>query len=220
MRKRFRGRRPSAPMAISLTALFFAFGGVGYAATQLPSDSVGTRQLRNNSVTWFKIAPGTIGSARINQALVQTRVVGTCSGTNGAIGAITQSGHATCNPSMSKEFGTNSGATPITSSSTTVATLPLNAGTYLLLGDAYASNTGPTDSTLTCVLGVNTGSSVTRSITVPAGGQGALPINVASTAAPNRPPTPVVEGVMSCHQTGSTVSVTGQINAIQTADNS
>src|ERR1700744_953592 len=112
MFKRFRPRRPSAPMVISLVALFFAFGGVGYAATQLPKGSVGTKQLRENSVTWDKIAPGTVGNARINQTLVQTRVSGQCSGTNGAIGQVTQSGHVVCNPSASKEFGSTSTGTP------------------------------------------------------------------------------------------------------------
>jgi hypothetical protein len=105
MRKHFRPRRPSAPMVVALIALFFGFGGVGYAAITLPKNSVGTRQIRNNAVTWQKIAPGTVGSARINQALVQTRVVGTCMGTNGAIGSIAESGQVRCNPSASDEFG-------------------------------------------------------------------------------------------------------------------
>jgi hypothetical protein len=197
-------------MVISLTALFFAFGGAGYAATQL----------RNNSVTWFKIAPGTIGSGRINQALVQTRVVGTCSGTNGAIGAVLQSGHVTCNPSASKEFGTNGPATTVNGSSTQLATRQLNSGTYLLLGQAYANNTGGAPSDLSCTLQVPSGASITRSTTVPAGssttpGRAALPLQLASSV-----PTAGATSTLSCTQTGGTDSVTGQINAIQTAGNS
>jgi hypothetical protein len=203
-------------MVISLTALFFAFGGVGYAATQLPKNSVGTRQLRNNSVTWFKIAPGTIGSARINQALVQTRVVGTCSGTNGAIGAVLQSGRVTCNPSASKEFGTNGTTTSVGTSSTTVATRPLTSGTYLLLAEAYASNAGASPSTLTCALAVPGAQSQTRSTTVPAGGRAALPVNLASSV-----PTKGATSTLSCDtSSGTTASVIGQINALQTAGNS
>jgi hypothetical protein len=202
-------------MVISLVALFFAFGGVGYAATQLPRGSVGTKQLRENSVTWDKIAPGTVGSARINQALVQTRVSGTCTGTDGAIGQITQSGHVVCNPSASKEFGSSSAATPVTATSTTVASRPLTTGSYLLLGDAYASNTGASSSTVTCTLSVPGASTVTRTFTVRSGGQAALPINLASSVPPAG-----ATATLACTQTGSTVDVAGQINAIQTASNS
>src|SRR5262249_49613179 len=58
-------RRPSAPMAISLVALFMSVGGVGYAATSLPSDSVGTSQIRSEAVTYKKIRPGNVGSVRL-----------------------------------------------------------------------------------------------------------------------------------------------------------
>ncbi len=215
MSKRFRPRRPSAPMVISLVALFFAFGGVGYAATQLPRGSVGTRQLRDNAVTWNKIAPGTVGSARINQALVQTRVSESCGTNGGAIAQITQSGHVICDPSGSKEFGSSSAATPVTATSTTVASRPLTTGSYLLLGEAYASNTGPSTSTLTCTLSVPGALSQSRTITVRSAGQAALPINLASSV-----PTSGATSTLACTQTGSTGTVAGQINAVQTASNS
>jgi hypothetical protein len=47
-----------ANVAASL-ALFLALGGAAYAATQLPKNSVGTKQLRNGAVTASKIAKGT-----------------------------------------------------------------------------------------------------------------------------------------------------------------
>lgn len=215
MRKLFRSRRPSAPMVVSLVALFFAFGGVGYAAVTLPANSVGTRQIRNNAVTWQKIAPGTVGSARINQRLVQTRVVGTCTGTNGAIGSITQSGHVTCNPSASAEFGSNGAAAPITTSSTTFASRPLTAGNYLILAVAYVTTSGP--STVTCTLAVPGGSSQTRSVSTSGSAQVALPVNLASSV-----PAGGATGTLSCNQTApaATGTASGQINAIQTAGNS
>jgi hypothetical protein len=37
-------------MVISLIALFVALGGASYAAVSLPSNSVGTAQIRNNAV--------------------------------------------------------------------------------------------------------------------------------------------------------------------------
>ncbi|HTU88216.1 MAG TPA: hypothetical protein VMF57_21730 [Solirubrobacteraceae bacterium] len=216
MSKSFRLRRPSAPLIISVVALFFALGGVGYAAVALPKNSVGTKQIRNNAVTYQKIAPGTVGSARINQSLVQTRVTGTCTGTTGAIGAVTQSGHVTCNPSAPQEFGSSSTGTAVTGTAATVASRSLAAGSYLVFGEAYADNTGGTDSVLTCTLSVPSGSTQARTVTVPAGHQVALPINLASTA-----PTGGATSTLACTQTGGTaVSVDGQINAIQTASNS
>ncbi len=214
MLKSFRPRRPSAPLLISVAALFFACGGVSYAALSVPNNSVGNKQIRNNAVTYQKIAPGTIGSARINQALVQTRVTGTCTGTTGAIGAVTQSGHVTCNPSASQEFGSSSTGTAVTGTSVTVASRSLGAGSYLLLGEAYANNTGG-DSTLTCTLSVPSGSSQARTVTVPGGQRVALPINLASSV-----PSGGATSTLACTQTGGTVTVDGQINAVQTASNS
>ena len=41
---------------IALLALFIALGGTTYAATALPKNSVGPKQLRKNAVTNKKIA--------------------------------------------------------------------------------------------------------------------------------------------------------------------
>jgi hypothetical protein len=43
---------------VATVALFVALGGVGYAALTLPANSVGTRQLKNGSVTLRKISRG------------------------------------------------------------------------------------------------------------------------------------------------------------------
>ncbi len=41
---------------LALLALFIALGGTSYAATQLPANSVGTRQIRDSSVTKAKLS--------------------------------------------------------------------------------------------------------------------------------------------------------------------
>ncbi len=46
--------------AIAYLALFVALGGTSYAAVTLRAGSVGTRQLRNHSVTPVKLAKGSI----------------------------------------------------------------------------------------------------------------------------------------------------------------
>jgi hypothetical protein len=53
-------RAPSPAFVISLVALFVALGGTSYAATHLPKNSVGTKQLKNKAVTPAKIAHKTI----------------------------------------------------------------------------------------------------------------------------------------------------------------
>jgi hypothetical protein len=54
---RRRERRFSSAHAIAIAALFFALGGGAYAAvSSLPANSVGTKQLRNHSVTPVKLA--------------------------------------------------------------------------------------------------------------------------------------------------------------------
>jgi hypothetical protein len=47
--------RPSPALVVACTALLVALGGVSYAATVLPRNSVGTAQLRNNAVTSSKV---------------------------------------------------------------------------------------------------------------------------------------------------------------------
>ncbi len=43
---------------LAILALFVALGGTSYAATQLPVNSVGTRQIRRGAVTPSKLSPG------------------------------------------------------------------------------------------------------------------------------------------------------------------
>jgi len=46
---------PSPAMVVAMLALLVALGGVGYAATALPRNSVGTPQLKKNAVTSIKV---------------------------------------------------------------------------------------------------------------------------------------------------------------------
>jgi hypothetical protein len=51
-------------------ALFVALGGSAYAATKLPKNSVGTKQLKAGSVTTPKIKNGAIASAKIKDGAI------------------------------------------------------------------------------------------------------------------------------------------------------
>lgn len=55
-------RRPSPAMVVACTALIVALGGTGYAAINLPRNSVGNRQLRANAVTSGKVRNGSLTS--------------------------------------------------------------------------------------------------------------------------------------------------------------
>lgn len=56
---------PSPAMLVALIALFVSLGGVGYAATQLKKNSVGTKQLKKSAVTADKVKDGTLGGADV-----------------------------------------------------------------------------------------------------------------------------------------------------------
>jgi len=58
-------RRPRPALVISLIALFVALGGTTYAATTLPRNSVGTKQLQKNAVTASKIMNGAVTARKV-----------------------------------------------------------------------------------------------------------------------------------------------------------
>ena len=60
-------RRPTLSFAnvVSVLALFVALGGSAYAATQIPRNSVGTKQLKNRSITAAKIRNGAVTAAKL-----------------------------------------------------------------------------------------------------------------------------------------------------------
>ncbi len=210
-------RRPSAALVVAFVALFAALGGVGWAATQLPANSVGTRQLRNNAVTYQKIALHTIGAQRIDQNVVQVRVGGTCSGTKGAIGSIARSGGVSCNSTVPNEFGASGPAVTIKTASTTVTTKSLPSGSnYLVLANPSIAATGAASQvTVGCTLSVGSTNQF-RNITFPAatGTQlGVIPLQLASGSG---------TATVACSTDApSSTTVTGPsgLNAIQTGTN-
>jgi Collagen triple helix repeat (20 copies) len=58
--RRLKRYQPSPAMIVALVALFVAMGGGAYAAIVLPAGSVGTKQLKNSSVTAVKVKPGSL----------------------------------------------------------------------------------------------------------------------------------------------------------------
>ena len=85
-------RKPSAGLVIGLVALFVALGGGGaYAAFKLPSNSVGSQQLKNHSVGPTKL------TAWVDAQLNKVSKLNGTNGTNGANGSQGQAGAAGAN---------------------------------------------------------------------------------------------------------------------------
>lgn len=67
-----RSWRPSPAMTVALLALFVALGGTSYAVSVLPANSVGTTQIRDNSVTRAKLAHESITSVLVKDGSLTT----------------------------------------------------------------------------------------------------------------------------------------------------
>jgi hypothetical protein len=78
--------RPSPAIVIACVALLLALGGVSYAATALPRNSVGTAQLRNNAVTSSKVRNHSLLRADFKNGQVPRGPAGPA-GPTGATGA-------------------------------------------------------------------------------------------------------------------------------------
>jgi len=64
---RIKLHRPSPALVIALLALFVALGGTGYAALNLPRNSVGSKQLRKSAVRNVDIASNAVTGAKVRR---------------------------------------------------------------------------------------------------------------------------------------------------------
>jgi hypothetical protein len=239
-------RRPSASLIVSFAALFVALGGVGYAATQLPANSVGSAQLKNgsvgnwklkfNSVGARKIINGAVGGQQVNASQVQLRLSSTCS--TGAVSAVAQSGNVTCTPTLPNEYGTSASAVTLGTGSTTVATKSLNAGSsYLVLAYPHAVISGATGQhvEVDCTLsvpststpgGTPSSNTITKTLAVDLGSASQSNAGTIPLVLPVASATSAQTATVTCTDTATpstpapTVAVDGTLNAIQTASNS
>jgi hypothetical protein len=69
---------------ISTLCLFMLLGGGAYAATQLPKNSVGSKQIKNNAITGQKIKKGSIDTSKLTASAVAT--LKGAQGERGAVG--------------------------------------------------------------------------------------------------------------------------------------
>lgn len=164
--------RPSAPMAVSVVALFMSVGGVGYAAVSLPSNSVGSAQLKNEAVSYKKIVPNAVGAVRLankgvtnskirngavsykkiqpaavgtvraNLSQLQARVKDTCAA-GSAIGAMDSNGKVTCNPALPAQVGAAENTATVGAAPAVVTSFSLPGGpSYLAFANPMVTVTG------------------------------------------------------------------------------
>jgi hypothetical protein len=199
-------------------ALFLSLGGVGYAATQLPPNSVGNAQLRDGSVSYLKIRPSSVGRVRANTQQMQERVSNTCSAGT-AIGAIDQVGKVTCNSALPGEVGTTNNSATLSTKSTTVTSTTLSAGSlYLALANPTATATSgaiPEQVHVSCTLTVGS-NTATRTMTLRTNGTKG---DTTTQSVPLQATGPSGTGSVTCQSSAATptVSVTSALNAIQIA---
>ena len=82
-------RRPSYAEVVATAALFIALGGVSYAAVKIPNNSVGTKQLKKNSVNSSKVKNKSLLAADFKAGQLPQGPAGPtgAAGQNGAAGA-------------------------------------------------------------------------------------------------------------------------------------
>jgi hypothetical protein len=73
--RRILKRRPSPSMVVAFIALVAVMAGTGYAATTLPQNSVGSKQLKNNAVTSKDLKNGAVTSKKIKNGAVTSNKV-------------------------------------------------------------------------------------------------------------------------------------------------
>jgi hypothetical protein len=233
-------------MAVSAVALFMSVGGVGYAATSLPANSVGTAQLQNHAVTYKKITPNSVGAVRLadngvtnskirNGAVsyqkIQARAVGrvranldqlqarlrSACGAGTAIGGVDSLGNVTCNPARPAQIGAADKTTTLGTTAAAVNSVSLPAGaSYLVFANPTVSIAGTGTSPLVTVTCALAVGGATQSRTVTVD-------RGTSTSIPLQLAGPAGASSVSCSATvasGATlpaVSATTAINALQTA---
>jgi hypothetical protein len=110
-----------------LVCLFLLLGGGAYAATKLPANSVGTKQIRNGAVTQRKIIPVAVAMLRGGRGGAGPPG---STGLPGSVGAEGPTGPR--GPTAGKSTGTNDGWTPEVTNSQQIATSI--AGRLLVFG--------------------------------------------------------------------------------------
>jgi hypothetical protein len=151
-------KRLSYANVVASLALFLALGGVGYAATQLPNNSVGTPQLKANAVTTGKVKNGTLLKADFKSGQLPKGPKGDkgAKGDPGAQGAKGDQGiQGPIGPSDAYAAFRNTISPPALTASTTTTLMTLSipaAGNYAIFSKLPLDDANAGQRTHTCTL--------------------------------------------------------------------
>jgi hypothetical protein len=137
-------RLPSPALLVACVALLAALGGVSYAAGVLPKDSVGTAQLKKKAVTGAKLRKSAVTGAKVKNGTLMAadfkagQLPAGPQGPKGDPGIPGQQGPSGAGPGYISDFRFSVVVPAL--STTTVQTLDVPAGTYLLFARAEVNN--------------------------------------------------------------------------------
>jgi hypothetical protein len=146
---------PSPATVLAVVALAVAAGGTSYAATALPPNSVGTAQLKNNSVTSKKVKDLALTRSDFARGQLPTGPPGPPgpAGTPGAPGPRGPAGQPGPAGPSEAFSGFKDGPVSLPSSLSTVATLALSTpGNYVALAKAWLFHSANASALVHCRL--------------------------------------------------------------------
>ena len=132
-------RTPSPALIVAGIALFVALGGTSYAVTQLPKNSVGTKQLKANAVTGAKVKNGSLAATDFSNAALD--VLQGATGPAGPTGATGATGPSNVYFGRQQTTVTVNNTTGVT-----VGTMDVPAGAYSVVAAMTVTNISGSDS--------------------------------------------------------------------------
>jgi hypothetical protein len=131
-------RTPSPALIVAGIALFVALGGTSYAVTQLPKNSVGTKQLKANSVTGAKVKNGSLAAVDFSNAALNAL--------QGATGPAGPAGATGATGPSNVIFGRQAATVTVNNTTgVTVGSMDVPAGAYSVVAAMTLTNVSGSD---------------------------------------------------------------------------
>jgi hypothetical protein len=138
--KRFRGRLTYSNVIATLCLILLIGGGTAYAATQLPRNSVGSAQLKKGAVTPAKLSGGAKAALIAPQGNEGPRGATGPQGPKGDAGDKGEKGDRGAGGPSNAITKANPGFVPWSTTYTTIESVSLDAGSWVVTADGLANN--------------------------------------------------------------------------------